>query len=337
MRMEHSRRSFIKSVTAVAGALPLLNSSAQAAETGSVPKRKFGRHDDMLSVVGFGGHTLKFAKSQEEAKKICDQAIDRGINFFENAWDYHGGTAEEIMGKALEGNRDKVFLMTKYCNFHNPSPDTKAAAMSNLEDSLRRLKTDHLDLWMLHHVQGNEAETAYQQDGAIAAMELAKEQGKIRYTGFTGHTDTQIHIDLINGGYAWDATLMPVSALGALSSRQFEKDVMPLCVEKNIAVLGMKGFGGSKRASMHGLTSVEEVVRYALSYSQVCTHVIGVDKIEYVDPAAIAATKAPMTSEERTQHIAEVAKRGGAQFAMYLDPEYDECYSRGSFHPSQIS
>jgi len=242
------------------------------------------------------------------------------------------------MGKSLEGKRDKVFLMTKYCNFYmKDTPNTAKAALSHLEDSLKRLKTDHIDLWMLHHVQGDEAETAYQEDSAIAAMEKAKKDGKIRYTGFTGHTDPQIHVDLIKKGYEWDATLMPVSALGALSSRKFEKDVMPLCVEKNIAVLGMKGFGGSKRAHMHGLTTVEDVVRYSLSYPQVCTHVVGVDKIEYVDPAAIAATKTPMTTDERSAHITDVARRGGAEFAMYLNKEYDECYSRGSFHSSQIA
>jgi predicted aldo/keto reductase-like oxidoreductase len=335
--MDLSRRSFLKSVAGAASSLPFISSSAKSAEDASVPQRKFGRHDEMLSVIGFGGHTLQNAESPEVARQICDRSIARGVNFFENAWDYHGGTAEEIMGEALKGNRDKVFLMTKYCNFHNGEPDTKEAAMKMLEDSLRRLKTDHLDLWMLHHVQGNEAETAYQPNGAIDAMELAKKQGKIRYTGFTGHTDTQIHVDLIQKGYAWDATLMPVSALGALSSRQFEKDVMPLCVEKNIAVLGMKGFGGSKRAFLHGKTNIEEVVRYSLSYPQVCTHVIGVDKIDYVDQAVLAAAKSPMTKSERTEHIARVARDGGAEYAMYLNPEYDECYSRGERPPSQIA
>ncbi|MEM6600449.1 MAG: aldo/keto reductase [Verrucomicrobiota bacterium] len=336
--MDNSRRSFLKSITGAAATLPLLASKAVAAESGSVPKRKFGRHDDMLSVIGFGGHTLKFAESQEVANQICDRAIDRGINFFENAWTYHGGTSEEIMGKALKGKRDKVFLMTKFSTYNDRAyPDNKAGALKMLEDSLRRLQTDHLDLWMLHNVKGDAAKQAYESDSAIEALETARQQGKIRYVGFTGHTTPQIHIDLIEGGYEWDATLMPVSILGALSSRPFEKEVMPLCEKNNIAVLGMKGFGGSRRAHMHGLTTVDDVVRYALSYPQVCTHAIGVDKVEYVDPAAIAATKTPMTENERSKHMAEVARRGGAQFAMYLDPEYDECYSRGSFHPSQIA
>jgi len=338
LHMDKSRRSFLKSVTGVAATVPLIKTKAAAAESGSVPKRKFGRHDDMLSVVGFGGHTLKFAESQQVADQICAQAIDRGINFFENAWTYHGGTAEEVMGKALKGKRDKVFLMTKFSTFNDKAyPDNKAGALKMLDDSLRRLQTDHLDLWMLHNVMRDAAKRAYQPDSVIEALEEAKKQGKVRYVGFTGHTEPQIHLDLINGGYEWDATLMPVSILGALSSRPFEKIVMPLCEEKNIAVLGMKGFGGSKRAHMHGLTNVEDVVRYALSYPQVCTHAIGVDKLEFVDPAVIAATKTPMTVEERSKHVAEVAKRGGEQFAMYLNPEYTECYSRGSFHPSQIA
>ncbi|MEM6884664.1 MAG: aldo/keto reductase [Verrucomicrobiota bacterium] len=336
--MDKSRRSFLKSVTGVAATLPLIHAKALAAETGSVPKRKFGRHDDMLSVVGFGGHTLKFAESQDIANQICAQAIDRGVNFFENAWTYHGGTAEEIMGKALKGKRDQIFLMSKFSTYNDKAySDDKAGCLKMLEDSLRRLQTDHLDLWMIHNVRGDAAEWAYKSDSAIEALETAKKQGKIRYAGFTGHTDPQIHVDLIEGGYEWDATLMPVSVLGALKSRPFEKEVMPLCEKNNIAVLGMKGFGGSKRAHMHGLTNVDEVVRYALSYPQVCTHAIGVDKVEFVDPAAIAATKTPMTETERNKHIADIARRDGEKYAMYLDPEYDACYTRGSFHPSQIA
>lgn len=336
--MDSSRRSFLKTFAGAAGSIPLISSPSRAAEPQSVPRRKFGRHDEMLSVVGFGGHTLKFADSPANAREICMRAIDYGVNFFENAWTYHGGTAEEIMGESLKGKRDQVFLMTKFSPYNDPAyGDNKDAAMKMLEDSLRRLKTDRLDLWMLHHVQGNAAQRAYETDGAIAAIDQARKQGKIRYAGFTGHTDPQIHVDLIKGGYEWDATLMPVSALGALSSRQFEKDCMPLCVEKNIAVLGMKGFGGSKRAFLHGKTNVEEVVRYSLSYPQVTTHVIGVDKPEYVDAAVLASSKTPMSTVERDEHIARLSREGGAHYAMYLDPEYDACYSGGGHHPSQLA
>lgn len=301
--MSISRREFIKlsaGAAALTGVLPATIS--KAAEQVVIPKRKFGRHDDMLSVVGLGGHTLYQAGSQKDADDVAHRALDLGINFFENAWDYHGGEAEEYMGNSIKGRRDDIFLMTKLCNFHNNQhPEDKSGCMSMLEDSLRRLKTDHIDLWMLHNIKGKDAERAYDSDGVIDALELAKKQGKIRYTGFTGHTTTQIHVDIINKGYDWDATLMPVSVVGALKSRAFEKEVMPLCVEKNIAVLGMKGFGGSRRTHLHGKTNIEEVLRYSLSYPQVCTHVVGFDKVEYVEMAVAASPATPMTPEDRLQ------------------------------------
>ena len=307
-------------------------------EDGQVPRRRFGRHNESVSVVGLGGHTLKLAGSVASAREIVARATSHGITFFENAWDYHGGSAEEVMGEALQGqSRDRLFLMSKFCTFHSErySRD-KAGAMKMLEDSLRRLRTDYLDLWMLHNVSGNDAELAYRDDSAIAALELAKKQGKIRYTGFTGHTDPKIHVDLIQRGFDWDATLMPVSALGALSAQRFEREVMPLCEQKNIAVLGMKGFGGSKRAFLHGKTNVEEIVRYSLSYQQVCSHMIGIDKLPYVNEAAHATQKKPMSTFERERHVFNLKAQNAEQYAMYLDPEYQQCYREGRLHPCQL-
>jgi len=329
--MKVTRRNFLKFSIGSAAVAGSASAFAKTAEATTIPKRKFGRHDDLLTVVGFGGHTLYFSGSQKEANAITHRAIDLGVNFFENAWDYHDGQAEEYMGIALEGGkRDKIFLMSKYCNFHGqPEKATVAAAMSNLEDSLRRLKTDHLDLWMLHNVSGDDAKDAYKNDGAIEAMELAKEQGKIRYTGFTGHTDTKVHRDLIEGGYEWDATLMPVSIVGALKSRQFEADTMPLCVEKNIAVLGMKGFGGSRRTELHGKTNPEELLRYSLSYPQVCTHVIGVDKLEYVDQAVAGSAATPMQPADRAQYAVDEVGDAAALAHGGILYEKDACCNRG--------
>ena len=176
-----------------------------------------------------------------------------------------------------------------------------------LEDSLRRLKTDYLDLWMMHNVSGDDNEDAYRKEGAIEAMELAKKQGKIRYTGFTGHTEAKVHRDLIEGGYAWDATLMPVSVVGALSSRAFEKEIMPLCAKNEIAVLGMKGFGGSRRTNLHGRTNVQQVLQYSLSYPEVSSHLVGVDKLEYVDQAVAGCSAQPFEAEERVQFAVDDA------------------------------
>ncbi len=275
----------------------------------------------MLSVLGIGGLTLGGAESIEEARRIAGRAIDLGVNFFENAWDYRNGVAEEWMGRALEGRREKVFLMTKVCTHSKPFPEGgREGAMKMLEDSLRRLKTDFLDLWMIHQIENvAEVERAYSPGGVIEALELAKKQGKVRYTGFTGHTDPEAHLKILEGGFEFDATLMPVSALGALSSRQFEKVVMPELVKRNVACLGMKGFGGSKRAHLHGLVTSETVMRYSLSYPQVCTHVVGIDKMDYLEQAALAASKTPMSPDEREKFTVDLAARGGEEFATYLE------------------
>ncbi|MFM8364155.1 MAG: aldo/keto reductase [Verrucomicrobiota bacterium] len=319
--MKLSRRDFLRSVAGAAGAVPFFGlGQAKAAEPNSIPKRKFGRHDEMLSVLGVGGLTLGGAESIEEARRIAGRAIELGVNFFENAWDYRDGAAEEWMGRALEGRREKVFLMTKVCTHSKPFPEGgREGAMKMLEDSLRRLKTDFLDLWMIHQIENvEEVDRAYSKGGVIEALELAKKQGKIRYTGFTGHTDPAAHLKILEGGFEFDATLMPVSALGALSSRRFEEVVMPELVKRNVACLGMKGFGGSKRAHLHGLVTSETVMRYSLSYPQVCTHVVGIDKMDYLEQAALAASKTPMTPAEREKFTVDVAARGGAEFAMYL-------------------
>jgi uncharacterized protein len=322
--MDLSRRAFLRSVAGAAGTLPFLGAtlSANTATPDSIPRRKFGRHDEMLSVLGVGGLTLGGAASREEARRIAVRAIELGVNFFENAWDYLGGRAEEIMGEALAGHRDKVFLMTKVCTHGKPLPaGGREGAMRMLEDSLRRLKTDHLDLWMIHQLENDEEVTkAYGPGGVLEALDQAKREGKVRYTGFTGHTDPQAHVKMLEGGYPFDASLMPVSALGALSSRRFEEVVMPELVKRNVACLGMKGFGGSKRAHLHGLVNAETVMRYSLSYPQVCTHVVGIDKMDYLEQAALAASKTPMSVGEREEFTVSVAARGGERFAVHLEP-----------------
>ena len=300
--MKVNRRKFLKISLASAAATYTPSVFSKSAESTVMPMRRFGRHEDEVSVVGIGGHTLYQAGSQEKATAIVHRAIKGGINFFDNAWDYQRGVAEEYMGNALTGKRDEVFLMSKFCNYHIGSQNSDAAtSMKMLEDSLRRLKTDYLDLWMLHAVSGDIGTTAYDPDGAIEAMELAKKQGKIRYTGFSGHSSPDVHRQLIEGGYAWDATLMPVSVVGVLQSRGFEA-LIPLCEKKGIAVLGMKGFGGAGRRNLHGRTSAEEVLRYSLSYKQVCTHLIGIDRIEYLNQAIAAAGSTPMSSNERAEY-----------------------------------
>ena len=193
--------------------------------------------------------------------------------------------------------------------------------MKFLEDSLRRLQTDHVDLWMLHEMKSAaEVEKFYGPGGAAEAFDLAKKQGKVRYLGFTGHDEPEVHLKMIQGGYPFDASLQPVSALGTLHSRRFETEVIPALAEKKIAVIGMKGFGGSKRSSEKGLMTAEKVMRYALSYPEVCTHMIGVDQFPYVEQAVLASAQTPMTPEERKTFAAWCDRMGGAEYAMHCQP-----------------
>ncbi|NBV96534.1 MAG: aldo/keto reductase [Verrucomicrobia bacterium] len=143
-----TRRGFL-------GLIPGLGLARSWAASGdAVPRRKFGRHDEQVSVVGFGGHTLALSKDIAEATRIAHEAVDRGVTFFDNAWCYHKGRAEEWMGQALKGIRDKAFVMTKCCTHQQPLPEGgKEGAMKFLEDSLRRLQTDRVDLWMLHEMK----------------------------------------------------------------------------------------------------------------------------------------------------------------------------------------
>jgi aryl-alcohol dehydrogenase-like predicted oxidoreductase len=299
---------------------------------GPVPKRKFGRHNEQVSVLGLGGQTLAQASSLEEAKRIARHAIERGMTFFDNAWDYHGGKAEEWMGEAMtEGWRDKVFLMTKVCTHGHPLPrGGKEGAMQMLEDSLRRLKTDRIDLWMIHQLENDaEVDKAYGPGGVIEALELAKKQGKIRYAGFTGHTRPESHLKILEGGYKFDASLMPVSALGAVRVKQgdsdilhscrFVSEVMPALEKHQVACIGMKGFGGSRRAHLAGLVNASKVVRFALSYPQVCTHLVGIDKFEFVDQAVVASHETPMAEPERKAFMASCAFNDASKYAAYLE------------------
>ena len=148
-----------------------------------------------------GGFHLGAAKDQTQAKRIVDTAIDAGINFFDNAWDYHDGRSEEWLGSALRGKRDRVVLMTKVCTHGRE----KSTAMQMLEESLRRLQTDHLDVWQIHEViYENDPDLIFQPKGAAEALLQAKKDGKVRFVGFTGHKDPSIHLNMLSHDFAFD-------------------------------------------------------------------------------------------------------------------------------------
>src|ERR1700741_2556811 len=169
-------------------------------ESGGIPLRKFGRHEVRISALGYGGHHLGDAEREQVAIRMVQEAVDNGITFFDNCWEYHCGKSEDWMGKGLKGRRDKVFLMTKVCTHGREA----MLGMQMLEQSLARFQTDHLDLWQIHGVCfENDPELFIRPNGAAEALRKAKEQGKVRFVGFTGHKRPEGHLKMLNCGFEW--------------------------------------------------------------------------------------------------------------------------------------
>lgn len=295
-----NRREFLQAGVAGVTALGLAGAAGQAhaqKNDAGIPTRPFGRSGEMVSILGLGGHasTNPSKMSEEESLRLIRRAVDEGITFMDNCWDYHDGLAEERMGKALAegGRRDKVFLMTKVCG------RTAKEAQSNLEDSLKRLKTDHLDLWMFHEiVYDNDPDWIFDEDGAIEVGRKALEQGKVRHLGFTGHKDPSIHLKMLNKPFDWASVLMPLNVMD-VHYRSFQKEVLPELNRRGVVPLGMKSLGGNGSIVTKAGIPVEEAIRYVLSLP-ICTLVSGIDSEKVLDQnLSILRDFRPMTEEER--------------------------------------
>jgi uncharacterized protein len=301
--METTRRGFLKQAAIGAAATSLtvdvLASQVPAAATG-LPTRVLGRTGERVSILCLGGWHIGSVKDPNEAIRIMHAAVDEGMTFFDNCWDYQDGGAEEIMGRALDGGRrEKVFLMTKNCE------RDYAGSMRCLDDSLRRLRTDRLDLWQFHEIiYDNDPEWVFEKGGMKAALE-AQKAGKVRYIGFTGHKDPRIHLAMLAKPFAWEACQMPINVLD-LHYRSFQREVVPVCLEHNVGIIGMKGFGGgSGIAGKAGLTAAE-AFRYALS-QPVASQVVGITTMEHLKEAiAIGRDFTPMPPGEQAALAARV-------------------------------
>jgi uncharacterized protein len=260
----------------------------------AIPQRVLGRTGVMVSALGLGGHHLGDVKTVDEAIRLVHEAVDAGITFFDNCWEYWNGRSEDWLGRGLKGRRDKVFLMTKVCT-HGRGADL---AMKMLDQSLRRLQTDHLDLWQIHGVCfDNDPELAYARGGVLEALDLARKQGKMRFVGFTGHKEPAIHLDMIRRGFPFDTVQMPLNCLDA-SFRSFEKQVLPELNKRGIAALGMKPMGGKATAIKTGLVKAEDMLRYAMSLP-VATTIAGMDSSAVLQQnLKIARGFKPLTAEE---------------------------------------
>jgi aryl-alcohol dehydrogenase-like predicted oxidoreductase len=245
-----------------------------------IPLRQFGRHDVKISALGFGGHHLGDAPDERTAVRLVRQAVDGGITFFDNCWEYHRGKAEAWMGAGLKGVRDRVFLMTKVCTHGRD----KALALRMLDESLHRLRTDHLDLWQIHGVGfENDPDLFIRKNGAAEALEQAKKEGKVRFVGFTGHKDPSIHLKMLATGFPFDSVQMPLNAFDA-SFHSFEQQVLPELNRRGIAALGMKPICGHGAPVQKGVLTGEEALRYAMSLP-VTTTITGIDKPEALQQA----------------------------------------------------
>ena len=295
-----------------------------ASTHGPIERRPFGRHPDPVSILGLGGYHLGKANTLKESVRIVHEAIDAGINFLDNAWEYHEGESERRMGRAIAGRRDTVFLMTKVCTHGRGA----RVAMRQLEDSLKRLRTDYLDLWQIHEcVYDNDPERHFARGGVVEALERARSQGKVRYVGFTGHKDPAIHLRMLSYGFPFDACQLPLNGFDA-RFRSFQTHVLPELARQRIATIGMKSLGGDGRAVKRRAVRVGDALRYAMSLP-VCTTVSGIDSLEVLrQNLRIARRFIPMSPRERTAYERQAA-------AGALDGRY-ELYKTTAEHEGDV-
>jgi len=259
-----------------------------------IPLRALGHTGEQVTAIGLGGYHIGKMKDDHEAIRLVQQAVDSGITFMDNAWEYHDGRSEELMGKALAGRRDQVFLMTKVCTHGRD----RREAMRQLEDSLRRLQTDHLDLWQVHELAyDNDPELHFAAGGVMEAVDQAKREGKVRFVGFTGHKSPEIHLKMLSYDYPFDTCLMPLNCCDG-TFRSFEQLVLPELERRGIAALGMKSLGGGGDMVKAKLVTAEEALRYAMSLP-VATVISGIDSLEVLQQnLKVARGFTPMSAAE---------------------------------------
>lgn len=294
-----NRREFLQAGVAGVAAVGLASNAVadDRKNEGGIPVRPLGRTGEMVSLLGLGGFSSTDPKklSEAESLKLIQRAVHEGVTFLDNAWDYNDGVSEERMGKALhEGKfRDKVFLMTKCCG------RTAKDAQSNLEDSLRRLRTDHIDLWQFHEMcYDNDPDWIFEEDGAIHTALKALKEGKVRYLGFTGHKDPSIHLKMLAKPYDWAAQQMPLNVMDA-NYRSFQKQVLPELNRRGIGCIGMKSLGGAGDIVSKAGVPVDQALNYVFSLP-ISTLVSGIDSEKVLDQnLKIVREYRPMGDEER--------------------------------------
>lgn len=319
--MNFKRRDFLKTASisglavGLAASESLLNpltaanepsESQQTTRSGEMIYRTLGSTNEKVSAIGLGGHHIGRQKDELESIKIIRSAIDRGITFMDNSWDYHNGGSEMRMGKALQdGYRQKVFLMTKI------DGRTKASAAKQIDESLQRLQTDHVDLMQFHEViRLEDPDRIFAPSGAAEAMLEAKKAGKVRYIGFTGHKDPLVHLRMLEvaakNNFHFDTVQMPLNVMDA-HFRSFERTVLPKLVQNKIGVLGMKSMGDQIILKSNTVKPIE-CLHYAMNLPT-STVITGIDSMEILNQAFEAArTFQPMSQAQVAALLGKTAK-----------------------------
>lgn len=310
--MEFSRRDLLKFastsglfVAALAaakeiGAPALAQTKPNQIKKGEMLYRTLGRTGEQVSVIGLGGHHIGRPPDEQDGIRLIRSAIDRGINFMDNSWDYHNGGSEIRMGKALQGGyRDKVFLMTKI------DGRTKAEATKQINESLKRLKSDRIDLLQHHEIiRMEDPDRVFAPGGSMEAVIEAQKAGKIRYIGFTGHKDPVVHLRMLEvaaqNKFRFDAVQMPLNAMDA-HFRSFEKQVLPILVKNQIGVLGMKSMGDKYILNSNTIKPIE-CLHYAMNLPT-STVITGFESMKILDQAIEAVRTFKPMSQEQVQAL----------------------------------
>ena len=361
--MENTRREFLKGTAALAGAagLTMAGNAAFAqgdkpvdvvpstpttpgtlptppsTRRGDMPYRTLGRTGEQVSLVGMGGFHIGKPDTDAEGINLIHSGIDRGINFMDNSWDYNNGNSEVRMGKALSqgGYRQKVFLMTKIDGRNRSSFD------SQLNQSLTRLQTDHLDLVQFHEIlRMEDPDRIFAKDGALEAAIAARQAGKVRFIGFTGHKDPLVHRRMLevadDHGFRFDTVQMPINVMDA-HFRSFTQTVVPLLAQKQIGILGMKTFGDHfilDKVLADKLATPIEMLHYSMTMP-VSVVVCGIDRMEILEQALTAArTFQPMTASEISTLLSrtQVAAANGSTELFKTTPHFDST----AMHPEWL-
>ncbi len=300
-----TRRGFMQA--ALAGVAVGATARALAVESRQgIPYRTLGRTGEQVSAIGLGGFHIGTQKTEGESIRIIRTALDEGINFLDNCWDYNEGGSEIRMGKALEGGyREKAFLMSKI------DGQTKQAAARQIDESLRRLKTDRIDLMQMHEIiREADPEKWFASGGGMEVLTDAQKAGKIRFIGFTGHKSPDIHLKMLQTaeqhGFRPDTVQMPLNVMDA-HFNSFEKKVLPLLVAKGIGVLGMKPLGGKGIIESKTVLPTE-CLHYAMSLPTSVV-ITGCDSMNILEQALQAArTFKPLTDADRSALLAKSAR-----------------------------